>query len=86
MGADHLLGEGTFTFVLHDGLYFLCTENSIFIFEHVDDTVLTNIKGFPVVIHLAGYFPAVFIGTFSCLAILGPLTFHDFPAGPFALW
>ena len=83
---DHLLGECTLTFLFNDGLHFLLAKNGIISFKHVDDTVLTNIKGFSVIIHLAGYFPAVLVGTFSCWTVFSPLTFHDFPAGPVAFW
>jgi hypothetical protein len=58
--TGHLLSESTFnSFLLYDGLHFLLCENSVLSFKHVDDTILANIKGFSVVIHLAGYFPAV---------------------------
>ena len=72
--------------MLYDGLHFLLAENRVLDFEHVDDTVLTNVEGFPVIIHFAGYFPAVLVGMFSCRAIFCPLTLHDFPAGPLAIW
>ena len=55
---DHLLGDCTLTFLFHDGLHFLLAKNGILSFKHIDDTVLTNIKGFSVIIHLAGNFPA----------------------------
>ena len=45
--------------MLHYGLQFLLAENRVLGFEHVNDTVLADIEGLSVVVHLAGNFPAV---------------------------
>jgi len=72
--------------VLYDVLHFPFAENSVFTFEQVDDTVLANIEGFPVIINLKGNFPAVFSGTFPCRTIFSSLTLHDFPTGQVTTW